>query len=190
MVSRILFFGVSATLATVIQLLASSTGSVIAGVLSAVVVTIISHALWSFADLNSKRRMDALIPAGGAFLGVVIGIGLHVLQSGFDPLICIAIPAGVLTSSLFAWIGRQDHSETCFHHRVRIKTAIQCPRCHQKFCGRSDCWASREVRCQRCKQNEVLLLNPRDELWWTKRFGNRVSSGSCVKCLATAGNTE
>ena len=26
--------------------------------------------------------------------------------------------------------------------------------------------------------------------WWTKRFGKRVTSGSCMKCLSTAANTQ
>ena len=187
---RILFFSVVAILASVVQLLASSTNSVPACLTSAVMVVLVGHALWRFSDLGSSKSVDELIPAGAAWAGIATGTALRFLQQDVNPLIWTGLAAGVITSGVSMWFRPRGRSETCFQHRVRLTTVFQCPRCRQKFCGNSDCWDSRGVRCQRCRRNEVLLSNPRDENWWTKRFRNRISSGNCMKCLAAAANAD
>jgi hypothetical protein len=170
--------------------LASSTGSVAASLISGIVISVISHALWKFSDLGSKRRSDELIPAGGALAGIVIGTAIRMLQAGLNPLMWTAAAAGIVTSAAVTWLRSGGHSETCFVHRTRLTAVLQCPRCRQKFCGKSDCWEARGFRCQRCHQNDVLLMNLRDEQWWTKRFRNRVSSGNCMKCLTASANAD
>src|SRR5215468_1269061 len=116
---RILFFAVITILATVIELLAGSTASPKAFWIAAVVLTIISHALWSFVGLDSKQRSNPLIPAGGALTGVATGIVLRLLQADPGPWIWGAVPAALLTSGVSIWVARRNSPETCFQHRVR-----------------------------------------------------------------------
>jgi hypothetical protein len=153
-------------------------------------VSIVSHGLWTFSDLRSKRLVDELIPAGAAWTGIAAGTVLHFLQQDVNPLMATALAAGMLTSGMAIWLRPRGLSEKCFQHGVRLTTVFQCPRCRQKFCGNSDCWDARGARCQQCRRNEVLLSNPRDETFWTKRFGKRISSGNCMKCLTAAANTD
>src|SRR5262245_27572840 len=187
---RILFFVVTTILASVIELLAGSTASLAASWTAAVVVTIISHVLWSFVDLDSEQENSRLIPAGAAFTGVATGILLRVFHAAVDPWTGGAVAAALLTSGIAMWVVPRKAPETCFQHHVRLTNGLRCPRCRQKFCGNSDCWDSRRMRCQRCRQNEVLLLNLEDEHWWTKSFRSRINSGSCMKCLSAAATRQ
>jgi hypothetical protein len=187
---RILYLSVVVLLGAVIQLLSSSTGSIAACWVSASLVSIISHGLWRFSDLASTKFGDELFPAGGALAGIVGGTAASFLQSGANRLAWTAVAASLISSGVAIWSRSRVQSEVCFHHRLRLTSVFQCPRCRQKFCGKSDCWSSRGVRCQRCQQHEVLLFNVHDELWWTERFGQRVNSGSCMKCLSAAANSQ
>src|SRR5215471_4322634 len=107
---RILFFAVVTILASVVQLLASSTTSVGASFSAAVVTTVISHALWRFIDLDSKQRVRELIPAGGALAGVAVGIVLRLVQADLNPWTWAAVPAAILTSGVFMWAAPQRRS--------------------------------------------------------------------------------
>ena len=187
---RVLFFGVITILASVIELLAVATASPGASWVAAVVVAIISHALWSFVGLDSEQWSSRLIPAAASLTGVATGILLRLLQADIDPWTWGAVPAALLTSGMSMWVTPRKAPEICFQHQVRLRNVLRCPRCRQKFCGSSDCWDSRRMRCQRCRQNEVLLLNLEDEHWWTRSFRNRISSGNCMKCLSAAATRQ
>src|SRR5215475_1521926 len=187
---RILFFIVVTVLGSVIQLLAASTGSVAGCLISAVIVSILSHVLWRFSDLGSRQLAGEVIPAGAAFAGIAAGTVFRLLQQDVTPLIGTGLAAGAFTSVMAMWLRPRGLSETCFQHGGRFTTLFQCPRCRQKFCGNSDCWDARGVRCQQCRRNEVLLSNPRNESWWVKRFGNRITTGSCMRCLTVASNAD
>ena len=187
---RIFYFSIVTVVGVVIQLLVSSTGSVAASLISASVVSMIVQGLWRLSDPDSQSFTHQLVPAGGALAGIVIATLIRFLQYGIHPLNWAAIPVALFTSAAAIWLRPKAHSEVCFQHRVRLTTVFECPRCRQKFCGKSDCWNSRGVRCQRCQQNEVPVFDLRNDHWWTKRFGKRVTSGSCMKCLSTAANTQ
>src|SRR5215831_15522034 len=104
---RTLFLVVVTILASVVELLASSTASLGASWTAAVVVTIISHAFWSFVGLGSEQWSGQLVPAGGALTGVATGIVLRLLHTDLDPWTWGAVPAALLTSGISIWVSPQ-----------------------------------------------------------------------------------
>src|SRR5262245_16255586 len=128
----IFYFSIMVIAGAIVQLLASSTGSVAAALITAALISVISHALWSFSELCSRELKDELVPAGGAAAGILAGTLIRFLQAGTSPLNWIAIPVGLLMSGVSIWLRSGAQSETCFQHRVRLTTVFQCPRCRQK----------------------------------------------------------
>jgi hypothetical protein len=187
---RVFYFSVVVVAGAVVQLLACSSGTVAASFISAAAVSMLAHVLWRFSDLGSKQLTHEVIPGAAALTGIVAGTLVRFLQAGVHPLTWVAIPISILISAAAVLLRSRESAELCFQHRLPTTTALSCPRCRQRFCGKSDCWSGRGMRCQRCQQNEVLLFNLRDAHWWTKNFGNRVRTGNCMKCLSVAANSD
>src|SRR5437899_1312366 len=113
---------------------------------------------------------------------------MRVFQSAMSRAAWVAIPICVLTSIASVWFRSRKGSETCFGCR-EAPAQFQCPRCEQKFCRKSACWNSRGFRCERCQQLEVQLFFGH-EPWWSAHFGKGTGSGSCMKCLKPAADTD
>src|SRR5437870_1653576 len=107
---RIFYFSVITVIGAVIQLLACSSGSIAASLVSAGVISIIAHGLWKLSDLHSKPFSRQLVPAGGALAGIVAGTVIRFLQGGLNPLNWVAIPVAVLISGASIWFGSERHS--------------------------------------------------------------------------------
>jgi hypothetical protein len=184
---KIIYLGVVAAVITVIQLLVHGKWG---AVVVAAILAVMSHILWKFLDIGGDTVGDHLVPAVAAVAGISLGAVVSwILADGAQVFNWMVLPVPLIIGGAWTLLQRKGNSRVCSRCQTSIKVGFECPRCREMFCGNSTCWSAKHLRCEACKQREVSLF-PLDDRWWAARFGKRVSSGSCMRCLQKAASTD
>jgi hypothetical protein len=179
-------FIVCSFLASVLQLVALLTGSVV-GLLCGVLVAVVVDLLIAFFQIEVAEWIAIVLSAGASLLGVVIvwlaGVGESKLYIWLSPLIAAAC-------SLAIWGVKHARSKHCglCNRRLGSSVAFACPRCALVVCDQS-CWVFESRRCRLCEQNRVPIFSP-DARWWDRQLGPRTDYGRCQLCQTPAQESD